>query len=167
MKRAVLLGLLSSEPTFILGRVGIAKTYTIDTLAKMLNVNYYYVLLNKYTEPDHVLGILDINEYKKGRLVYHGGVVDANIVMFDEPYKSSSDVLNTLLDIILNKRVFGIKLNLLATYFASNEFDTDDELIAFNDRLTIRVVETELRSQIRFKEDSKERFKDARTHTYI
>ena len=143
MKRAVLLGLLSSEPTFILGRVGIAKTYTIDTLAKMLNVNYYYILLNKYTEPDHVLGILDINEYKKGRLVYHGGVVDANIVMFDEPYKSSSDVLNTLLDIILNKRVFGIKLNLLTTYFASNEFDNDDELIAFNDRLTIRVVETD------------------------
>jgi len=143
MKHAVLLGLLSSEPTFILGRVGIAKTYTIDTLAKMLNVNYYYVLLNKYTEPDHILGILDINEYKKGRLVYHGGVVDANIVMFDEPYKSSSDVLNTLLDIILNKRVFGIKLNLLATYFASNEFDTDEELIAFNDRLTIRVVETD------------------------
>jgi MoxR-like ATPase len=142
MKRAVLLGLLSSEPTFILGRVGIAKTYTIDTLAKMLNVNYYYVLLNKYTEPDHVLGILDINEYKKGRLVYHGGVVDANIVMFDEPYKSSPDVLNTLLDIILNKRVFGIKLNLLATYFASNEFDTDEDLVAFNDRLTIRVVET-------------------------
>jgi len=143
MKRAVLLGLLSSEPTFILGRVGIAKTYTIDTLAKMLNVNYYYILLNKYTEPDHILGILDINEYKKGRLVYHGGVVDANIVMFDEPYKSSSDVLNTLLDIILNKRVFGIKLNLLTTYFASNEFDNDDELIAFNDRLTIRVVETD------------------------
>jgi MoxR-like ATPase len=143
MKRAVLLGLLSSAPTFILGRVGIAKTYTIDTLAKMLNVNYYYVLLNKYTEPDHILGILDINEYKKGRLVYHGGVVDANIVMFDEPYKSSPDVLNTLLDIILNKRVFGIKLNLLATYFASNEFNTDDDLVAFNDRLIIRVVETD------------------------
>jgi len=143
MKHAVLLGLLSSEPTFILGRVGIAKTYTIDTLAKMLDVKYYYVLLNKYTEPDHILGIPDINEYKKGRLVYHGGVVDANIVMFDEPYKSSSDVLNMLLDIILNKRVFGIKLNLLAAYFASNEFDTDDELIAFNDRLTIRAVETD------------------------
>jgi len=143
MKRAVLLGLLSSEPTFILGRVGIAKTYTIDMLAKMLNASYYYVLLNKYTEPDHILGILDINEYKQGRLAYHGGVVDANIVMFDEPYKSSPDVLNTLLDIILNKRVFGIKLNLLATYFASNEFDNDDDLIAFNDRLTIRVVETD------------------------
>jgi MoxR-like ATPase len=142
MKRAVMLGLLSSEPTFILGRVGIAKTYTIDTLAKMLNVNYYYVLLNKYTEPDHILGILDINEYKKGRLVYHGGIVESNIVMFDEPYKSSPDVLNTLLDIILNKRVFGIKLNLLATYFAANEFDTDEDLVAFNDRLTIRVVET-------------------------
>jgi len=142
MKRAVLLGLVSSEPTFILGRVGIAKTYTIDMLAKMLNINYYYVLLNKYTEPDHVLGILDINEYKKGNLVYHGGVVDANVVMFDEPYKSSADVLNTLLDIILNKRVFGIKLNLLATYFASNEYDDDNDLIAFNDRLTIRAVET-------------------------
>jgi MoxR-like ATPase len=142
MKRAILLGLLSSEPTFILGRVGIAKTYTIDTLAKMLNVNYYYILLNKYTEPDHILGILDINEYKKGRLVYHGGVVDANVVMFDEPYKSSADVLNTLLDIILNKRVFGVKLNLLSTYFAANEYDNDDDLTAFNDRLTIRAVET-------------------------
>jgi MoxR-like ATPase len=106
MKRAVLLSLLSSEPTLVIGKVGIAKTYTVDTLAKMLNVNYYYVLLNKYTEPDHVLGILDINEYKKGRLVYHGGVVDANIVMFDEPYKSSPDVLNTLLDIILNNCIF-------------------------------------------------------------
>jgi len=142
MKRAILLGLVSSEPTFILGRVGIAKTYTIDTLAKMLNVNYYYILLNKYTEPDHILGILDINEYKKGRLVYHGGVVDANVVMFDEPYKSSVDVLNMLLDIILNKRVFGVKLNLLTAYFAANEYDNDNDLTAFNDRLTIRAVET-------------------------
>ncbi len=55
MKRAVLSGLLSSEPTLMIGKVGIAKTYTIDTLAKMLSINYYYVLLNKYTEPDHVL----------------------------------------------------------------------------------------------------------------
>ena len=52
----VLAGLLSGEPTFLLGEPGTAKTMIIDTLSKMINAKYFYYLLTRFTEPDEILG---------------------------------------------------------------------------------------------------------------
>ncbi len=141
---AVLSGLLSGEPTILVGEVGTAKTALIEKLAEMIDAKYFYYLLTRFTEPDEILGTLDINALREGKYVRRteGKLPKAEIVFLDEIFKASSAIRNILLDIILNKRIFSdgvyIKLPMLALYTASNEISTDIEDVPFYDRLTIR-----------------------------
>jgi len=141
---AVLSGLLSGEPVILVGEVGTAKTALIERLAKMIDARYFYYLLTRFTEPDELLGTLDINALREGKYIRRteGKLPEAEIVFLDEIFKASSAIRNILLDIILNKRIFSdgvyIQLPMLALYTASNEISTDIEDMAFYDRLTIR-----------------------------
>ena len=141
---AILSGLLANEPVILVGEVGTAKTALIERLAKMINARYFYYLLTRFTEPDELLGTLDINALREGRYVRRteGKLPQAEIVFLDEIFKASSAIRNILLDIILNKRIFSdgtyIQLPMLALYTASNEVSTDVEDMAFYDRLTVR-----------------------------
>lgn len=141
----VLAGLLTSYPTFLLGEPGTAKTMMIDTLAKMVNAKYFYYLLTRFTEPDEIVGTIDIKALREGRYVRitKNKLPDAEIVFLDEIFKASSSIRNILLDIILNKRFFDgekyVKVNNIAMYTASNEVSTDEEDWAFYDRLVIRI----------------------------
>ena len=141
---AVLTGLISGEPTILVGEPGTAKTALIETLSKLINAKYFYYLLTRFTEPDEVLGPLDINALREGRYVRitRNRLPEAEVVFLDEIFKASSAVRNVLLDIILNKRYLNggeyHKLPMLALYTASNEISTDEEDKAFYDRLTIR-----------------------------
>jgi MoxR-like ATPase len=142
---AVLAGLISSEPVILVGEPGTGKTALIETLSKLVNAKYFYYLLTRFTEPDELLGPLDINALREGRYVRitKNRLPEAEIVFLDEIFKASSAVRNILLDIILNKRYLNggeyHKLPMLALYTASNEVSTDEEDKAFYDRLTIRV----------------------------
>jgi len=141
---AVLAGLFSNEPVALIGTVGTAKTKLISTLAKLCSSKYFYYLLNRFTEPDELLGAIDIQAYKQGiyKRITKNRLPDANIVFLDEVFKASSAVRNVLLDIMLNKRFLnGIEyeqLPMLGLYVASNEISYDSEDQAFYDRLTIR-----------------------------
>ncbi len=141
---AILAGLLSGEPTILVGEVGTAKTALIESLAGMIDAKYFYYLLTRFTEPDEILGVLDINALREGRYVRRteGKLPQAEIVFLDEIFKASSAIRNILLDIILNKRIFCdgvyVKLPMLALYTASNEISSDIEDLPFYDRLTIR-----------------------------
>jgi len=141
---AVLAGLVSGEPTILVGEPGTAKTALIETLSKLINTKYFYYLLTRFTEPDELLGPLDVNALREGRYVriVKNRLPEAEIVFLDEIFKASSAVRNILLDIILNKRYLNggeyHKLPMLALYTASNEISTDEEDQAFYDRLVIR-----------------------------
>jgi MoxR-like ATPase len=142
---AVLAGLLSSEPVILVGEPGTAKTALIESLSKLINAKYFYYLLTRFTEPDELLGSLDINALREGKYVRitKNRLPEAEIVFLDEIFKASSAVRNILLDIMLNRRFLNggeyHKLPMLALYTASNEVSTDEEDKAFYDRLTIRV----------------------------
>jgi len=141
---AVLSGLLSGEPVILVGDPGTAKTALIERLAKMIDAKYFYYLLTRFTEPDELLGALDINALREGKYVRRteGKLPEAEVAFLDEIFKASSAIRNILLDIILNKRIFSdgtyIQLPMLALYTASNEISTDVEDMAFYDRMTIR-----------------------------
>jgi MoxR-like ATPase len=141
---AVLAGLVSSEPVILVGEPGTAKTALIETLSKLVNCRYFYYLLTRFTEPDELLGPLDINALREGRYVRitKNRLPEAEIVFLDEIFKASSAVRNILLDIMLNRRFLNggeyHKLPMLALYTASNEISTDEEDQAFYDRLVIR-----------------------------
>ncbi len=142
---AALSALISGEPCIFIGPPGTAKTLLIETLSKSINASYFYYLLTRFTEPDEILGPLDINKLRQGiyeRITTHK-LPTSDIVFLDEIFKASSAIRNTLLDIILNKRFYdgsGYKpISLLAFYCASNEISTDSEDQAIYDRMTLRV----------------------------
>jgi len=142
---ATLASLASGEPLILVGPPGTAKTSLIETLAKMINARYFYYLLTKFTEPDELLGPLDIIALREGRYerITKNRLPEAEIVFLDEIFKASSAIRNILLDIILNKRYLNgtdyKKLPMISLFTASNEISTDTEDQAFYDRLTLRV----------------------------
>ncbi len=141
---AILSGLLAGEPVILVGEAGTAKTILIEKMAELIDARYFYYLLTRFTEPDEILGPLDINALREGRYVRRteGRLPEAEIVFLDEIFKASSAIRNILLDIILNRRFRDDEgyreLPMLAMYTASNEISSDVEDAAFYDRLTIR-----------------------------
>jgi len=142
---ASLTSLVSGEPLILVGPPGTAKTALIETLAKMINAKYFYYLLTRFTEPDELLGPLDIVALREGRYerITKNRLPESEIVFLDEIFKASSAIRNILLDIILNKRYLNgaeyKKLPMISLFTASNEISTDAEDQAFYDRLTLRV----------------------------
>ncbi len=141
---AILSGLLSGEPVILVGEVGTAKTILIEKMAELIDAKYFYYLLTRFTEPDEILGPLDINSLREGKYVRRteNRLPEAEIIFLDEIFKASSAIRNILLDIILNRRFRNNgefkKLPMLTLYTASNEVSSDIEDAAFYDRLTVR-----------------------------
>jgi len=141
---AVLAGLVSGEPTILVGEPGTAKTALVEALARLIGGQYFYYLLSRFTEPDELLGPIDVLALRQGQLkrITSGRLPEAHIVFLDEVFKASTAIRNVLLDIILNKRFLNgtgyQRIPMLALYTASNEVSYDEEDAAFYDRLTIR-----------------------------
>lgn len=142
---AMLAGLLTGEPTILIGPPGTGKTKMVEALAGSLKARFFRVQLSRTTEPDELLGPVDITALRKGeyKRVTAGRLPEAEIVFLDEIFKASSAIRNLLLDIILNKRFMDgtsyVRIPMLALYAASNEISTDEEDQAFWDRMLIRV----------------------------
>jgi MoxR-like ATPase len=141
---AVLAGLVSGEPTLLVGEPGTAKTALVEALARLVGGQYFYYLLSRFTEPDELLGPIDVVALRQGQLkrITAGRLPEAHIVFLDEIFKASTAIRNVLLDIILNRRFLNgtgyQRIPMLALYTASNEISHDEEDAAFYDRLTIR-----------------------------
>jgi MoxR-like ATPase len=141
---AVLAGLVSGEPTILVGEPGTAKTALVEALAKLINGKYFYYLLSRFTEPDELLGPLDVNALRQGeyRRITSGRMPDAHVVFLDEVFKASTAIRNVLLDVMLNRRILNgagyQRIPMLALYTASNEISHDEEDAAFYDRLVVR-----------------------------
>jgi MoxR-like ATPase len=141
---AVIASLISGEPAILVGPPGTAKTALVEALARLVNARYFYYLLTRFTEPDELLGPLDIRAMREGRYarVTAGRLPEAEMAFLDEIFKAGSAIRNTLLDIILYRRFLNdgayVRLPLITLYTASNEVSTDAEDQAFYDRLSIR-----------------------------
>jgi len=141
---AVLVGLVSGEPTILVGEPGTGKTALVEALAKLINGKYFYYLLSRFTEPDELLGPLDVNALRQGeyRRITSGRMPDAHVVFLDEVFKASTAIRNVLLDVMLNRRILNgagyQRIPMLALYTASNEVSRDEEDAAFYDRLVVR-----------------------------
>ena len=142
---SVLASLLSGEPAVLVGPPGTAKTGIIESLSRLVRARYFYYLLTRFTEPDEILGPIDIEALRRGvyKRIVRGRLPDSEIVFLDEVFKASSAIRNVLLDIIMYRRVMVggeyVRIPMLTLYTACNEVSRDSEDAGFYDRLTIRV----------------------------
>jgi MoxR-like ATPase len=145
---------IAQEPMVIFGEPGTAKSAMISRFCDYLGFegqDYFKYLLTQFTEPDELLGVVDIAAYmgapdKKPRFRRFGeeGIQRAKIVFLDEIFRANSAILNTLLSII-NERIYyegGAvrRANTRIVYGAANDAPIGNELRAFYSRFPIRLV---------------------------
>lgn len=140
---------IAQEPMVIFGEPGTAKSALISIFCDLLGFaegDYFKYLLTSFTEPDELLGVVDIKAYmddKEFKRVGTSGIQHAKIVFLDEVFRANSAILNTLLSII-NERIYyegGIvkRARTQVVYGASNDAPTSVDLTAFYARFPIRM----------------------------
>lgn len=155
-----LTALLCKEHSLFIGPVGTAKSLLMDALAALLGVpahEKFKILFTKFTTPEEVFGPIDPNKMidKVNPMFFRhtaGKFPEAKVAIFEEVFKASSAILNTLL-MGLNEGIYingdGVhrKIPVLTCIGASNELPNDadggQELTAFRDRfLFCKIVKT-------------------------
>jgi len=142
---------IGQEPMVIFGEPGTAKSALISQFCRELGLpasSYFEYLLTAFTEPDELLGVVDIDAYMKDKVFKRisggGSLPKARIVFLDEVFRANSAILNTLLSII-NERVYfeggrRLRADTQVVYGASNDAPTTDRnLRAFYARFPIRL----------------------------
>lgn len=132
----------SEEHLLMLGPPGTAKTMLAESFAGVVGASFFHRLLHQFTEPEELLGPIDIQAYKQGRYerLVDGFLPTAEVVFLDEVFKSSSAILNMLLDAMEYRRILisptqQLRLPLRMLIGASNEYPADNAgLAAFADR---------------------------------
>lgn len=144
--QGAILALLSGESCLFLGEPGAAKTLHVTLLAKYMDLSLFDILMSDTTKPESIFGPVDVpalaNEGIQ-RFKIDGYAPSSQVLFFDEIFKASGVVLNTLLG-ILNERVFRngdegmIKCPVISVFAASNEVPLDKASRPVYDRFLLR-----------------------------
>ncbi|MCP4756905.1 MAG: AAA domain-containing protein [Proteobacteria bacterium] len=143
------IAMVAREPMLILGEPGTAKSDMIIRFSEACGAKKYFEhMLTMFTEPSEILGPVDINALKAGNYqrILEGRIADAEIVFLDEIFKGNSAVLNTLLTLMNEHKIYQGKQvvylpdNILLGFFAaSNQIPDNAEILALKDRFPIKV----------------------------
>ena len=142
----LLLALISSSNAFLHGPAGTGKSLLTEELSnRIINSNYFRILMSKTTEPAEVFGSVSINAMKddKYKVNTKGKLPTAHIAFTDECFKANSAVLNSLLTIMNEKLFFNDTVEevpLISLIGASNEFPEESILDALYDRFLLRLT---------------------------
>jgi MoxR-like ATPase len=142
---------IAQEPLLLLGPPGTAKSALLTRFCELIGLHtpdYFRYLLTAFTEPDELLGVVNIRKYMDEHNPQFlrwdkGSVQKARIVFLDEVFRANSAILNTLLSII-NERVYyeageAKPANTRIVYGASNDVPRSYDLCAFYARFPVRV----------------------------
>ncbi len=140
-----LLAMLSGEHVLFLGPPGTAKSLLSKSVCEIMDGQFFYYLLTRFTTPEELYGPLSLKALQQDD--FHrkidGYLPTANIAFLDEIFKSNSSILNSLLT-ILNERKFHNgnvveSVPLVSVFGASNELPEENEsLEALYDRFLFR-----------------------------
>ena len=129
LEPVLLAALATQEPLLLIGKHGTAKSFLLERLAQVLQLNYrfYNASLINY---DDLVGIPVPNEQHTA-LRYIStptAIWDAEVVFIDELNRTRPDLQNKLFSIIHERRVQGIPLEKLSYRWAAmNPPPTDDD----------------------------------------
>lgn len=140
------LALITKNHAVFIGEPGTAKTALLRNLTERMDGTFYTFLMSKYSTPDELIGPINPVEYKNGKFVRSKDhwLPDADIAFIDEVFKGSSQTLNTLLNIMNERRFVDSdgterKVPLRSMFAASNELPQGEELAPFYDRFLLKV----------------------------
>jgi MoxR-like ATPase len=100
----LLVGLLTNGHVLIEGVPGLAKTLTISTLAKLLDVTFKRIQFTPDLLPADLIGTLIYNQ-KESKFEVKKGPIFANIILADEINRSPAKVQSALLEAMQEKQV--------------------------------------------------------------
>lgn len=107
--RVILLGVVACQNYILIGPPGTAKTSVIDCFVRHVDTkNHFKILMGRFTQPEHVFGVLDIQAFKAGRYetVTAGMMTEAPLPILDETLKTSDGCMNSLLGALGPEREF-------------------------------------------------------------
>jgi MoxR-like ATPase len=142
--------LAAKEPMLLLGPPGTAKSDMVIKFSRGLGLrehDYFEYMINAFTEPSEILGPVDIRALRdegEYRRMLEGKIAVAQVVFLDEIFNGNSAILNTLLTIMNERKVYqaGTTLyldHLVGFFAATNQIPERTELDALKDRFVIKV----------------------------
>lgn len=142
--KILLTSYIARTNVFIGGPPGTGKTMLAKAVAAAFNTRSFYYLMSATTQPDEILGTVDLGALQAGEFKRDltGKIADAELAILDEVFKANSPSLNTLLGVILDHEVPNgkavVKCPLISLVGCSNELPTEESLAPFWDRFTVR-----------------------------
>jgi len=100
----ILIGLLANGHILLEGVPGLAKTLTVNTLAKAIATNFQRIQFTPDMLPADLLGTLIFNQ-KKGTFETRKGPIFSNIILADEINRAHSKVQSALLEAMQERQV--------------------------------------------------------------
>ena len=104
MVSRLLIGLFTNGHILLEGVPGLAKTLTISTLAKVLDLDFKRIQFTPDLLPADLIGTLIYNQ-KKGEFEVKKGPVFANLILADEINRSPAKVQSALLEAMQERQV--------------------------------------------------------------
>jgi MoxR-like ATPase len=148
--RLLALATAAGEPMLLLGPPGTAKSDLICKFAQAIGVGpdeYFEYMITAFTEPSEILGPVDIKALREEGIYRRrlaGKLADAKVVFLDEIFNGNSAILNTLLTVMNERKVYDAgkprRLDRLIGFFAAtNQIPEREELGALKDRFVIKL----------------------------
>ena len=97
MIERLLIGLLANGHILLEGVPGLAKTLTVNTLAKIIDCDFQRIQFTPDLLPADLLGTMIYNQ-KSGEFTTHRGPIFSNLVLADEINRSPAKVQSALLE---------------------------------------------------------------------
>lgn len=104
MVNRLLIGLFTNGHILLEGVPGLAKTLTINTLAKVLDLDFHRIQFTPDLLPADLIGTMIYNQ-KEGNFEVKKGPIFANIILADEINRSPAKVQSALLEAMQEKQV--------------------------------------------------------------
>jgi MoxR-like ATPase len=104
MVNRLLIGLFTNGHILLEGVPGLAKTLTINTLARVLDLDFHRIQFTPDLLPADLIGTMIYNQ-KEGNFEVKKGPIFANIILADEINRSPAKVQSALLEAMQEKQV--------------------------------------------------------------